>query len=537
MELVYLWVEDYKNIKEEGFNFSPRFTCNYDKDSNKLTIDENKEHVSIFPENINITAIVGENGSGKSSVMLFLMKKLFDKNYDKSIDKAFFLVVNIKGKLVLYKDNIHKIINSIPQYYIYEEKNKKTIKETIFFQFIDFSLTNNILNSYEHYKKNFAIEPSVEYRGSGPGYISKISSISFESIMMGKSVFLYKYIDNEILDNLKIENFNEIKLSDTRYKKNSKYENFKKEIDELKKFYEKKPDRILLKIFSKQYFELCLENKNFNGKNTKIRLSDLEEEDLLYLPLLERFVTINLTNEKNISYRDLSGGHKIFIGYFALIYKQLITLIKENKKKTFYVIIDEIEMALHPKWQKNIMSFLIKSIEKIIMNKDIFIYFIPITHSPFVISDLPKENIIFLERLKNGECKNISTNIEIEQTFGANIHTLLSNGFFMENGLMGEFAKGKIKEIIDFHKSVELEKDNKTKIEEFKKDYLADYDKKKNRFWHIQSIIGEDYLKQVVKNHILEIEKLLYEDKYIDSEIERVKQELKKLEAVKNAKS
>jgi len=26
MELVYLWVEDYKNIKRQGFNFSPRLT-------------------------------------------------------------------------------------------------------------------------------------------------------------------------------------------------------------------------------------------------------------------------------------------------------------------------------------------------------------------------------------------------------------------------------------------------------------------------------------------------------------------------------
>ena len=27
MELVYLWVEKYKNIEKQGFNFSPRFEC------------------------------------------------------------------------------------------------------------------------------------------------------------------------------------------------------------------------------------------------------------------------------------------------------------------------------------------------------------------------------------------------------------------------------------------------------------------------------------------------------------------------------
>ena len=69
MELVYLWVEDYKNIQKQGFNFSPRFRCEYDEEKNELTINENKDYVNIFPENINVTAIVGENGSGKSNLL------------------------------------------------------------------------------------------------------------------------------------------------------------------------------------------------------------------------------------------------------------------------------------------------------------------------------------------------------------------------------------------------------------------------------------------------------------------------------------
>ena len=43
------------------------------------------------------------------------------------------------------------------------------------------------------------------------------------------------------------------------------------------------------------------------------------------------------------------------------------------------------------------MKFLIKGLVKIIENKNISIHFLPITHSPFVISDLQKENVIFLE--------------------------------------------------------------------------------------------------------------------------------------------
>ena len=68
MELVYLWVEDYKNIIGQGFNFSPRFECKFD--GSNLIVTKNKDYdISIFPDNINITLIVGENGSGKTSIL------------------------------------------------------------------------------------------------------------------------------------------------------------------------------------------------------------------------------------------------------------------------------------------------------------------------------------------------------------------------------------------------------------------------------------------------------------------------------------
>jgi len=42
MELIYLWVEDYKNIHRQGFNFSPRFECKfYDKYDETGKLKEN----------------------------------------------------------------------------------------------------------------------------------------------------------------------------------------------------------------------------------------------------------------------------------------------------------------------------------------------------------------------------------------------------------------------------------------------------------------------------------------------------------------
>lgn len=50
IELVYLWVEKYKNIENEGFNFSPRFKCEYKNDTKVLTIDKKDNDINIFPK-------------------------------------------------------------------------------------------------------------------------------------------------------------------------------------------------------------------------------------------------------------------------------------------------------------------------------------------------------------------------------------------------------------------------------------------------------------------------------------------------------
>ena len=76
-----------------------------------------------------------------------------------------------------------------------------------------------------------------------------------------------------------------------------------------------------------------------------------------------------------------------------------------------------------------------------------------LTHSPYILSDIPNA---FVLKLIKGE-----PYIEGNETFGANVHDLLANDFFMQKGFMGEWAKSQIKLVIE---SLTLKINNK-KIE------------------------------------------------------------------------
>lgn len=112
--------------------------------------------------------------------------------------------------------------------------------------------------------------------------------------------------------------------------------------------------------------------------------------------------------------------------------------------KNVMIILDEVELYFHPEFQRKFIYELLTQIEQVNIGHIKSVNILFSTHSPFLLSDIKASNIL---KIKNGIAQEYN---DADQTFGANVHDLLANDFFMEDGFMGEWAKYIINDLVLF---------------------------------------------------------------------------------------
>ncbi len=631
MELVYLWVKEYKNIHKQGFNFSPRFHCEYDPDTNELTIDENKDYIpDFFGENINVTAIVGKNGSGKSSVLELLLilafkakDYIFDNQYglwcivfDRKISKFGILTfsesnfsfskintlcnINIEDRYIKqvsgtsfftihynlsFEQYSSSFVNLISRYlqtyhgslYDFDSKSLNTSNAFSFpnkkYNKIDLDKMDNVAvllmfrtlnannkireyfnNLFKNNKLNF-IPSSVTVQldkdnlkqvfgnaSIAENTVSKVKDLRLENlyILFINIIMSYWNIDTtpKNLQHYFLDDASPI-LSFIRYKYDELLRKYTRVTigelveavnDDMINLVAIFKDSTLLKQLKQSeslntsVYNLAelIDSIRLNKYDNDVFMNSITNSDIILhtLPYLPEFVQVDVKSTYNVKFSDFSRGEKHIITFiYSLIY-YFPYYDRNTSVNVINILIDEIESGLNPFWQQKIVTIVHKIISFLELN-NIMINIVVTTHSPFLLSDIPKQNIIFLntykeddkevqnEEQKAGNCKVVDGLHDKQETFGQNIHTLLSDSFFMEDGLMGEFAKSKINEIIRFH--------NITKKNKHKTCLKKIYDKREEKFRQIQSIVGDPYLQQVLENHLLEI------DKFFDKKVAKAK--------------
>lgn len=182
-----------------------------------------------------------------------------------------------------------------------------------------------------------------------------------------------------------------------------------------------------------------------------------KKEDVLPAPFFNVSIRLRESHGKSIYLDKLSSGEKQQIYSISSILYHLSNIDSVhsdlNKKRVAYkrilIILEEIELYYHPALQKEFIKYLLDGLRQLHLSSVLAISIIVVTHSPFVLSDIPTSNII---ALKDGNMENDSL-----QSFGANIHDLLKNSFFLNSGSRGLFAEWIIKEIT---KALELHKND-----------------------------------------------------------------------------
>ena len=602
MELLYVWIDKYKNIEKQGFNFSPKWRFTFELEKKAFIIEDRRKDVIVdfFSKSItNVTAIVGKNGAGKTTLLQFLAEEIYSKipydfnqrmialfeinqklcfcvhddykwlefnlreenvkfeyffykisklnkgssPFDRSSSWLIYYSHNYDGRII--KGNISDISTNAlleeDEEYIKKEDDtgdfnitkqsiynhqKQELRRQIDFvlkfgnnhnQIIPFSLPNEIEIIYEN--KN-------THRNSLKGINRKIFNTYTTTInKIEKSI---ENIEDNFFERFQAEfQYNLLKgLIELLWRLDS--EECSKKIASIDQFFSGEkfdypsfisaiyPSR--RQMFIKTRLQSIFDLMDFVEELKEEWFSYEEASDLIYFFKLDRSnfeivknllnlltKTPDLNEMFSFSWRDLSAGERNFLNVFSRLH-----WCDVMEAENLVIVLDEPINSFHPQWQKEFLSKFLKTLPLVCPPADYVekrtYQLILTTHSPFLVSDLPKENIIFLDH-ENGKCKVEDKPEKLKNTFGANIHYLLANGFFMQ-GLIGDFAKSKIDQVNDFiNGKKDMDRDEADKIIE---------------------MLGEPIIKKYLK-------KKLEEKKHTnlitakDAEIEKLKQEIKAL--------
>lgn len=551
MELVFLWIDDFNNIKDQSFSFSGNYEINYVSSAQKLTVlNRESPAQNLFNDSfLNVTAVIGKNGSGKSSLISFL-KYIFS---DDSLElRPYLLIVKKDDELLILnktrKSNelLSRNINAeslqfrfVDKDYLYDKINLVSINNSFSLydqqfrrrSYLDFSLYRlvddhieqntqnlidyifNIINQekkvakitemldqlrphassiFNPLKSLYQLELSntidfiSKYNHKKLDFIPHSLLINFNSEFYlnlkdyfighrgNPNLYFIELILNENLES--IVDANEVKLC---FKKKLKlylflffsiaaeaYNPLFDKIDEVwLKLYSARSKSETIEIIDSFFSRNCKHATWTPIKNICDFVQNIDNEFDKYTSL-SRFYSsfrFELSTEVldslnklislwehgtflfNFSWSGISVGESALLSLFSRLVpsSRFGFVLKEN----LWIIFDEGDLYLHPEWQREFFNDLHTYLPKLFPEKKIQLFLT--SHSPFLVSDLPKENIILLDKNKQtGQCE-IVTETKLDKTFGANIHTLLSDAFFLQKGLIGEFAKIKIFELMN----------------------------------------------------------------------------------------
>jgi hypothetical protein len=185
----------------------------------------------------------------------------------------------------------------------------------------------------------------------------------------------------------------------------------------------------------------------------QLQATSAEERSLLGRLLgLRQLGTLGEMQLTQLRWAGLSTGQAAYLRLYARLFEAR-RRVRQRNAETYYpvrrlmVLVDEGETNFHPQWQKQFMDVLLGILNTFFADYEVQL--LVCSNSPFIASDLPKSHLILLQRDPEG-LGVVQSWVGREQTFAANIHSLLTDSFFLQGGLLGDFAKRKLDELLRY---------------------------------------------------------------------------------------
>lgn len=155
--------------------------------------------------------------------------------------------------------------------------------------------------------------------------------------------------------------------------------------------------------------------------------------------------------DEELPIEHMSAGERQLYYILSTLIYHILNIKSVDAQRIHYsdmlIVLDEVELGFHPDYQRKFINFMIETFERLHINSHVQFYFLMTTHSPFMLSDVLNNNVIYLEK---GHKKNKE---ELMNPFAANVNDILHQSFFMKTGFVGSFAQEKINSLVDYLKS------------------------------------------------------------------------------------
>lgn len=521
-ELIFFYVDDYTIFKKQGFCFHPQYEliyyCYSEKDYSLVSLKQKNEFVDLFnEENVNVKILCGRNGSGKSTLLEIMAGTkntgIQVKKFCILRDKNGVFASSVKCRLTL--DNYDEPFLLDFENYAYDFYPSDCCVNHKNMQIPDFDFRKNIVKFYSETPElydgvvdgklftNFSIE-----LWNFDNEIELMTTGSRKNLYKNENFFeLKSWLKSDILSYYFLHNFQDNTYDDIAiaFEKCMNEDNIDLASFLNDNIYTTYAPNLVDEIRALQKEVLFKTFLISDIQEVEKKISNLEEKILKYLQSVDEdlreslFIGTSLnsllyfegfSNEnKTLRYLyDLSSGEVRSLKYRYEILHSMI------QPYGVWWYIDEPESFLHPEWcrtfifdymnaYKGVKDYIISmgdsaTSDKFNPNKRFTLVFA--THSPFLLSDLTNDYIIYLEK-RDRQVYEIKAE---KDCFAGNIGQMYNTNFFMKSTI-GEFATQKLKKIINTIDSEEVVTD-----EEIRK-------------WKILvSKIGDDLLKNLIRDKI-----------------------------------